>query len=78
MRAGIAKNKWSLAAFAIGVLLLAAVLFVPVFGRLIMVEALKGIQIMWIILLAFIPTFIIQTVRMVKECVMQRKGEKNG
>ena len=78
LRAGIAKNKWSLVAFAIGVLLLAAVLFVPVFGRLIMVEALKGIQIMWIILLAFIPTFIIQTVRMVKECVKQRKGEKNG
>ena len=71
-RIGIRSNKWSVAAFAVGILLLALVFLVPLMRSLFMVEALTGIQIVRIAVLAFAPTFLIQTVRSVKERILQK------
>lgn len=71
-RIGLRSNKWSIAAFAVGILLLALVFLVPLMRSLFMVEALTGIQIVRIAVLAFAPTFLIQTVRSVKERILQK------
>lgn len=71
-RIGIRSNKWSVAAFAVGILLLALVFLVPLMRSLFMVEALTGIQIVRIAVLAFAPTFLVQTVRSVKERILQK------
>lgn len=68
----ITGNKWSIAAFVTGVILLGAVLFVPVMQRLFKVAVLNGAQVGWIVLLAFIPTAVIQTVRVVKENIIKK------
>ena len=59
-KVGLGSNKWSIAAFAAGVLLLAFVLFVPFMQRWFVVTALSGTQILWIVVLAFLPTLFIQ------------------
>ena len=61
------SNRWSVAAFAAGVVLLALVLLVPVMHGMFMVEALSMTQIGWIVLLAVIPTAVIQLARVIKE-----------
>lgn len=61
------SNRWSLAAFAAGVFLLAAVLSVPFIQKLFMVEPLGAIQMCSIVLLAFIPTALIQIFRVIRE-----------
>lgn len=61
------SNRWSLAAFAAGVFLLAAVLSVPFMQKLFMVEPLGAIQMCSIVLLAFIPTALIQIFRVIRE-----------
>ena len=61
------SNRWSVAAFATGVVLLALVLLVPVLHGMFMVEVLSISQIGWIVLLAFIPTAVIQLARIIKE-----------
>lgn len=71
-RIGLRSNKWSIAAFVVGILLLALVFLVPLMRSLFMVEALTGIQIVRIAVLAFAPTFLIQTVRSVKERILQK------
>ena len=63
----LTSNMWSLAAFATGVLLLAFVLFVPFMHTLFMVEPLDFTQVCWIVLLAFLPTALIQMFRVIKE-----------
>ena len=60
-------NLWSLAAFATGVILLAGVLFVPVAHGLFLVQPLTAIQVLWIMILAFLPTAVIQLIRLGKE-----------
>ena len=67
VKIGLGSNKWSLAAFAAGVVLLAFVLFVPFMQSLFEVSVLNGMQIATIAGLAFIPTLIIQTVKMFRE-----------
>lgn len=65
---------WSIGAFVTGVLLLAIVLFVPVMHTLFAVETLKAAQIGWIVLLAVIPTALIQAVRVLR---FRKDFEKN-
>ena len=65
-RIGIGSNKWSIAAFAAGTLLLAIVLTVPALGRLFCIAPLGMVQITMIIILALIPSLIIQMSRMVR------------
>ena len=60
-------NKYSLMAFFGGVLLLAAVLFIPGLNTLFLVAPLTMTQIGLIILLAFLPTLIIQIVKMITD-----------
>lgn len=66
-RIKLTSNKWSIAAFAVGSVLLGTVLFVPFMQGLFMVVPLAISQIIWIICLAFVPTFVIQTLKMLKE-----------
>lgn len=62
------KNNWySLAAFAVGTLLLALILFVPGLHSLFVVTPLTNTQLLWIIGLALMPTIIIQIVKVVQE-----------
>ncbi|MCH3996056.1 MAG: cation-translocating P-type ATPase [Lactobacillus amylovorus] len=62
------KNNWySLAAFAVGTLLLALILFVPGLQSLFAVTPLTNTQLLWIIGLALMPTIIIQIVKVVQE-----------
>lgn len=65
-RIGITTNKWSIAAFVIGVLLLSVVLFVPAMYSMFEVVALNRSYVTEILLLAFIPTAIIQIFRIIK------------
>ncbi|MBR5520992.1 MAG: cation-translocating P-type ATPase [Oscillospiraceae bacterium] len=64
---GFTSNKWSIAAFFVGVVLLAFVLVVPFMHSLFEVSVLTGTQILTIAGLAFIPTLLIQILKMVKE-----------
>ena len=64
MKLGLMSNKYSIAAFSTGVFLLAFVIFVPFMHGLFSIATLGGKQIGWIILLAVIPTIVIQTVKM--------------
>lgn len=66
IRIGIRSNLWSIAAFAVGVLLLAGVLFVPAMHSMFMVSALSGYQVLTFVALAFAPTLMIQLVKTCK------------
>lgn len=66
---GLFSNTASIGAFFIGTFLLAFVLFVPFMQPLFSVTALTGAQAGFIALLAFIPTFIIQFVKVIVENV---------
>lgn len=72
---GIMRNRWSIAAFFTGAVMLALVLSVPVLQKIFMVEVLNGIQVGWIVLLAFFPTLAIQMMRLVKEHAKKDKKE---
>ncbi len=67
VKIGLGTNKWSLAAFGAGAVLLALVLTVPVLQGMFMVAPLTGSQLTWIVGLSALPTVVIQTVKMVKE-----------
>ncbi len=64
---GLMSNMWSIGAFVLGVVLLGLVLFVPFMQKLFMVAPLNMTQTELIVLLAFIPTFVIQIGRILKE-----------
>lgn len=66
---GLLSNKWSLAAFGAGVVLLSLVLFIPVLHGLFVIAPLTGAQALWIATLAVLPTIIIQVVRLIKESI---------
>lgn len=67
LRIGFRSNGWSIAAFAVGTLLLAAVLEVPVLQGLFAAAPLRADEIGWILLLAVLPTVMIQMGRVIKE-----------
>ena len=64
---GFKSNMASVGAFAAGIVFLLLVLFVPFLSRLFAVSALTGAQVGIIFGLAFIPTAIIQLLRVFKE-----------
>ena len=66
---GLLSNRWSLAAFGAGVLLLLAVLFLPFMHSLFAVTPLGGFEVLMIVVLAVIPTVITQVFRVIKEAV---------
>ena len=68
-RIGMKRNMWSLGAFAVGMILVHIVLLVPVFENLFEVNPLNGFQFGMLYLLAFIPTLVIQTVRVIRELI---------
>lgn len=57
------SNRWSVAAFVTGALLLGIVLVVPAMRGLFMAVKLSTAQIAWIIMLAAAPTMIVQMLR---------------
>ncbi|MEK2461799.1 cation-translocating P-type ATPase [Lactobacillus gasseri] len=62
------KNNWySLAAFALGTALLALILFVPALHGLFAVQSLSGQEVWLIVILAIIPTILIQLVKVIRE-----------
>ncbi len=73
MDVGLRTNKWSLAAFGSGVVLLAFVLFVPFMHGLFAVSVLTLEQVLYIIGLAFIPTFLIQLGRLIGSYELVKK-----
>ena len=62
------KNNWySLAAFALGTVLLALILFVPALHGLFAVQPLTAQEVWLIVILAIIPTILIQLVKVIRE-----------
>lgn len=64
---GFMSNKASMGAFVAGVALLALVLFVPFLRQLFAVSVLSAAQIGTVLVLAVIPTILIQLVKIVRE-----------
>lgn len=64
---GIKNNWYSLAAFALGTALLALILFVPTLHGLFAVQPLSGQEVWLIVILAIIPTVLIQLVKVIRE-----------
>lgn len=71
---GFLGNWYSLGAFALGVLLLAAVLFIPPLQHLFAVETMNGAQVRLIVILAVLPSVVIQLCKVVAD--MQKKTDK--
>ena len=67
IRLGFSGNWYSLGAFAAGMLMLNLVLSVTVLKRLFLVAPLTAAQLGMIYLLAFIPTVIIQIIKIIRE-----------
>lgn len=63
---GFRSNVYSIGAFVSGVALLGIVLFVPLFRGLFSVTPLGLTNSLWIILLAAVPTIIIQVIKLIK------------
>ena len=67
------SNKAVIGAFVLGLILLNLVLFIPFLRTLFVVEKLRTVQYSIIYLFAFLPTLIIQTLKI----VMENKKDKN-
>jgi len=66
-KVGLFSNKWSVGAFFTGIILLTIVLFVPFMRKLFVVVPLAGNQLLAILLLAAVPTILIQLIKIIKE-----------
>lgn len=64
---GLLSNRYVLLAWIVGVLLLAAVLFIPVLHPLFLVETITFFQVGCIVGLAFTPTLLIQAYKTVRD-----------
>lgn len=62
----LTRNKYSVYAFLVGVLLLAGALFVPFLERLFSVAPMSGVHALIILGLAFLPTLLIQIVKTIR------------
>lgn len=71
-RLGLLSNKYSLYAFGAGVGLLALVIFVPVLHGVFSIESLSIQAIGQIVVLSFVPTLIIQFVKIIKSDKKQK------
>ncbi len=74
---GLGSNKYSIYAFLTGAILLNLVLFVPPLQKLFEVAKLSGTQVGLIYLLAFLPTVIIQGIKVFKEAFVKDSQEEN-
>ncbi|MGN0711058.1 MAG: cation transporting ATPase C-terminal domain-containing protein, partial [Anaerovoracaceae bacterium] len=70
---GLFSNMYSVGAFALGTLLLFAVLLIPSLQGLFSVEPLTGAAIGYITACAVAPTLIIQFIRVIKEMLTLQK-----
>lgn len=68
-RIGLRSNLYSIGAFFAGVVLLGIVLTVPVMEHLFSAEQLNVHQLGLIVLLAFIPTVVIQAVKVIRDLI---------
>ena len=68
-RIGLTTNKASIGAFFAGVVLLAAVLFIPGLSGLFEVTPMSGEQLGLVVLLAFLPTVVIQIYKVINDAV---------
>ncbi len=68
-RLGISSNWWSLGAFALGVLLLSLVLFVPILQPIFTVQPLSLQNVGFVGLFAVIPTVIIQIYKVIRDII---------
>lgn len=75
-RLGLFSNMYTVMAFEAGVLLLAAVLFIPGLRVLFAVENLTMGQLGCVVLFAFIPTAVIQTGKLLREHVRGQERRK--
>ena len=66
VKLGLGSNQYSLMAFGVGLLLLALVLFVPAMESLFLVAPLTGMDVLYVVLLAFAPTLLIQLTRLIQ------------
>ena len=66
-RLGLTTNIYTIGAFAVGTILLFTILLVPFFASAFGIAALSGEQIGWICGLAFLPTLIIQAVKVIRD-----------
>ena len=71
---GFGTNKASIVAFIAGVILLSAVLFIPGLGNLFQVADFTIGHIGWIVLLAFLPTVVIQIYKVIHDAVTSRNN----
>ena len=71
-RLGLTTNRASLGAFAAGVVLLLAVLFLPGLNTLFQVSPFTMAQFGWVILLAFLPTVAIQIYKVIHDAVRRK------
>ena len=71
-RLGLTTNRASLGAFAAGVVLLLAVLFLPGLNALFQVSPFTMAQFGWVILLAFLPTGAIQIYKVIHDAVRRK------
>ena len=62
-RIGLSSNKYSIYAFAAGVCLLGMVLFIPGLHGVFEIAAFTGANVFQILVLSFVPTFVIQLLR---------------
>ena len=69
LRLGLFSNAWSIMAWEAGVVLLAAVLFLPGLQVLFAVADLSLKQLLTVGILAFVPTLVIQAVKTVREAL---------
>lgn len=75
-RLGLFTNKFSIMAFFAGVVFLALVLFLPGLRHVFEVANLSMTQIGYIVLLAFLPTVVVQGVKVCKEQI--NRGKRGG
>ena len=66
-RIGLMSNSWSVGAFVLGIAFLSIVLFVPFMKKLFFVSTLSGIQLVYIVGLAILPTVFIQITRALRK-----------
>ncbi len=66
-KVGFMSNCWSIAAFVLGIVFLAVVLFIPFMKKLFFVSTLSGVQLVYIIGLAVFPTILIQLTRSLRK-----------
>ena len=74
---GLGSNKYSIYAFLVGAVLLTLVLFVPPLQDLFEVAKLSGLQLGLIYVLAFLPTVIIQAIKVFKEAFSKDSQEED-